>query len=49
MDKIQAHLSQQTISSNSPEAFSLQEKSSFGEKLGDKIQYSLSEAFSLQK
>jgi tRNA-intron endonuclease len=45
--KIQAYLSKEIISSNSPEAFSLHEKSSFGEPVGEKIQYSLSEALFL--
>lgn len=47
MNKIQAHLSKHTISSNSQEAFGLNEKASFGERVGDKIQYSLSEALFL--
>ena len=45
--KIKANLSRQTISSNSQEAFTLQKKSSFGERVGDKIQYTLSEAIYL--
>ena len=44
---IQAHISKEIISSNSPEAFSLYEKSSFGEPVGEKIQYSLCEALFL--
>ena len=36
-----------SISSNSPEAFSLYKKSHFGEPSGEKIQYSLSEALFL--
>jgi len=44
---IQAHLSKHSISSNSQKAFSLQKKSSFGERVGDKIQYSLSEVLYL--
>ena len=37
MDKINAYLLGETISSNSPEAYSLNAKSSFGEKKEDKI------------
>ncbi|HJX50786.1 MAG TPA: tRNA-intron lyase [Candidatus Nanoarchaeia archaeon] len=44
---IQANLSKRTISSNSQEAYSLFEKSHFGERIEDKIQYSLSEALYL--
>lgn len=47
MEKIQATLSGQILSSNSQEAFSLQDKSSYGEVLGEKIQYTLSEALYL--
>lgn len=47
MDKIQAHLSGKIVSSNSSEAYSLFSKSRFGEKSGDKVQYSLSEALYL--
>ena len=47
MKKIQAYLSKHSISSNSQEAFTLQKKSSFGERVGDKIQYSLSEVLYL--
>jgi tRNA-intron endonuclease len=47
MDKIKANLNRHAISSNSQEAFSLSKKSSFGERVGDKIQYSLSEALYL--
>jgi len=47
MDIIQAQLSGSMISSNSSEAFSLYEKSAFGEPVGEKIQYTLSEAFYL--
>jgi len=47
MKKIQAHLVGQIISSNSQEAHNLHKKSSFGEKDGDKIQYSTSEALYL--
>jgi tRNA-intron endonuclease len=42
-----AHLLKQVISSNSPEAFMLHNKSSFGEPVEEKIQYSLSEAIYL--
>ncbi len=47
MEKIQAHLIGENVSSNSAEAFSLHKKSSFGEPIGEKIQYSLSEALFL--
>ena len=40
MQKIQAHLLGGVISSNSSEAYALLKKSSFGEKNGEKIQYS---------
>jgi len=45
--KIQAHITGEIISSNSAEAYSLYEKSCFGEPVGDKIQYSLPEAMFL--
>lgn len=47
MEKIQAHLIGNTVSTNSILAYSLVEKSQFGERIGEKIQYSLSEAFYL--
>ncbi|MEK6917974.1 MAG: tRNA-intron lyase [Nanoarchaeota archaeon] len=47
MEKIQAHISGGMISSNASEAHSLHKKSHFGEPLGDKIQYALSEALYL--
>jgi tRNA-intron endonuclease, archaea type len=47
MEKIQAHLIGETISSNSPEAYALYEKSRFGEKSEEKIKYSLSETIFL--
>jgi len=47
MEKIQAHILGEIISSNTAEAYSLYKKSSFGEPVGDKIQYSLSEALFL--
>jgi len=47
MEKIQAHITGETISSNSAEAFTLHKKSHFGEPVGEKIQYSLSEALFL--
>lgn len=47
MNKIQAHIVGQTISSNSSEAHALQKKSNFGEPKGEKIQYTLSEALFL--
>jgi len=47
MNKIQSYLIGETISSNSSEAYSLNAKSSFGEKKEDKIIYSPSEALFL--
>ena len=47
MEKIQAHITGQIISSNSQEAYSLNKKSNFGEKVEDKIQYSVSETLYL--
>lgn len=47
MNKIQSHLVGETISSNSNEAYALNAKSFFGEKKGDKIVYSPSEALFL--
>ena len=47
MEKIQAHLAKEIISSNSQEAFSLYMKSIFGKPLGEKVQYSFSEALFL--
>jgi tRNA-intron endonuclease len=44
MNKIQAHLVKQIISSNSSEAHALYKKSSFGEQVGDKVHYTLTEA-----
>ena len=44
---IQAHILGESISSNSADAFSLHKKSHFGEPVGEKIQYSLSEALFL--
>lgn len=44
---IEAYFMGQLIFSNEPEAFSLYEKSSFGEKIGEKIQYTISEALYL--
>jgi len=47
---IEAHIAGEHITSNSSEAFSLHKKSHFGEPVGEKIQYSLSEAlFLLEK
>jgi len=45
--KIQAHLIGKTVTTNSSEAHGLQKRSSFGEKTGEKIQYTLTEAFFL--
>jgi len=47
MEKIQAHISGEMISSNSAEAFNLYKKSHFGEPVGEKIRYSPSEALFL--
>jgi tRNA-intron endonuclease len=47
MEKIQAHLTGNIITSNSSEAFSLYEKSTFGEPVGEKIHYTLPEALLL--
>jgi tRNA-intron endonuclease len=47
MKPIQSHIIGNTITSSSAEAFSLYEKSSFGEKVSGKIQYSLSETLFL--
>jgi len=47
MEKIQANIMGEIISSNTPEAYSLYKKSCFGEPVGEKIQYSLSEALFL--
>ncbi|MFQ5531381.1 MAG: tRNA-intron lyase [Candidatus Nanoarchaeia archaeon] len=46
-EKIQAHLVGKTITSNDSHAHALYKKSNFGEKAGEKIQYSLSEALFL--
>lgn len=49
-EKIQAHLIGEHITSNHSEAFNLFDKSVFGEKVREKIQYSYSEAlFLLEK
>ncbi len=47
MKKIQAQLMGEIISTNSAEAFSLYKKSVFGEPIGQKIHYSLSETLYL--
>ena len=47
MEKIEAHLTSQLVSSNSPEAKALYSKSCFGEPVAEKIQYTLVEAFFL--
>ncbi len=50
MEKIKAYLMGEIISSNDSEAYSLYQKSLFGEPKEDKIQYSLTEAlFLLEK
>ncbi len=46
---IQAHFSGEKITSSSPEAFSLYEKSRLGEKKQGKIEYSLAEALFLSQ
>lgn len=47
MEKIKAHIMGEIISTNSSDAYSLFEKSSFGERKGSKIIYSPSEALYL--
>ena len=47
MEKIKTHITGEIIFSNTSEAHALNKKSSFGEIVGDKIQYSLSEALYL--
>jgi len=47
MKKIQAHLIGEIVQSNDPLAMGLSKKSALGEQVGDKIQYSLSEAYFL--
>ena len=47
MEKIQAHIIGDIISSNTSEAHTLYKKSCFGEPIREKIQYSLSEALFL--
>ncbi|MBR9701928.1 tRNA-intron lyase [Candidatus Pacearchaeota archaeon] len=47
MKTFQAHLTKEIVSSNDAAAHALYQKSRFGEKVGDKIQYSLSEALFL--
>jgi tRNA-intron endonuclease len=47
MDKIKGYITGEIISSADSEAYSLYEKSHFGEPKNDKIQYSLSEALFL--
>ena len=47
MEKIKSYLIGETISTNESEAFSLYKKSSFGEPVGEKIQYTLPEAMFL--
>jgi tRNA-intron endonuclease len=45
--KIQAHLIGNTISTNSEKAYTLAKQNSFGEKIGEKVQYSFQESFFL--
>jgi len=47
MEKIQAHIMGEIISSNTSESYSLYKKSCFGKPVGEKIQYSLSETLFL--
>lgn len=47
MKKFTSHIVGDVISSNESDAFSLYQKSSFGEKAGEKINYSFSEALYL--
>ncbi|MDP2672821.1 MAG: tRNA-intron lyase [Nanoarchaeota archaeon] len=47
MNKIKSYLIGETISTNENEAFGLYKKSAFGEPVGEKIQYTLSEAMFL--
>ena len=47
MEKIQAHIVGEIISSNAAEAHGLYKKSSFGEPVGEKMQYSISEVLFL--
>ena len=47
MEKIQAYISGEIISSNTQEAHSLYQKSCFGEPVGEKIQYSIPEVLFL--
>ena len=47
MKKFQTHLTKEIVSSNDAEAHALYQKSRFGEPVGDKIQYSLSETLFL--
>jgi len=47
MEKIQSFISREIIFSNSSEAYNLCKKNSFGKKIGEKIQYSFSEALYL--
>lgn len=47
MEKIQAHITGEIIFSNTSEAHSLHKKSSFGEPVEDRIQYSLPEVLYL--
>ena len=47
MEKIQAHIIGQNVSSNSADAFTLYKKSHFGEPIGEKVQYSFPEAIYL--
>lgn len=47
MEKISAYLVGNSVSSNSQDAFTLYRKSGFGEPIGEKVQYSMTEALFL--
>lgn len=49
MEKIQANIIGENISTNSADAFSLYKKSYFGEPIGEKIKYSFPEALYLEE
>ncbi len=49
MEKIKAHIIGEIVSSNASEAHALYKKSSFGEPVGEKIQYSLPETLFLSE
>ena len=47
MEKIKSHILENTVTSNSKQAYFLLQTSNFGEKVGEKIQYILTEAYFL--